>query len=183
MKLILTSTGFSQSEIPKEVLEQDFDKGLRKDVLVVIITTAAQDKSDDKYAKLAREQFYEIGFENIKFLDLDESDIMDLEDRAVIYVCGGNTYHLYNSMKRRQFKDWMNRNSANLTYIGVSAGSVVVGKTLLPAAESDEFGDMQFDEPALGLLEYDIYVHGDKAVGVFENVLCLDDDEVAVVEL
>ncbi|QQS22554.1 hypothetical protein IPM19_02885 [bacterium] len=83
--IFLTSTGFSSEPVIKRF------KGSFLNYInysVAIVTTAAEEKENNKYAQLAKEQFVEMGFSHIDFIDLETEPDRDFTQYAIIYVCG-----------------------------------------------------------------------------------------------
>jgi len=86
-KILLTSNGFFTEAIKKRFLE--FIHGDISQMKATIITTASPQKGNNRYAQKAKEDFKEMGFKNIDFIDLefDNPDILTQKD--VIYISGG----------------------------------------------------------------------------------------------
>lgn len=158
-KLLLTSTGLSSDCVVQEL----------KDIVakpetqsVAIITTAAEDKENNKYSQLAKKQLIDIGFINIDFIDLEAEPSRNLSKYNIIYVCGGNTFKLLKFSREANFKksveDLLNRNGL---YIGVSAGSIIVGPSINIAAEVEpDINDVGLtDLTGLGITDLIILPH------------------------
>lgn len=131
--IFLTSTGLSS-----ELVTERF-KGLFSDYknhAVAIVTTATEEKENNKYAQLAKKQFSEIGFLHIDFIDLETEPDKDFTEYDIIYVCGGNTFKLLKFAREANFKSSIeNLLKRNGVYIGVSAGSIIVGPSIEIAGE------------------------------------------------
>lgn len=132
-RILLTSTGLSCKTVV-DSLESIFTEKAKDPV--AIITTAAEDKELNKYSVLAKEQFKDLGFRNIDFVDLELEDGKDLSQYGIIYVCGGNTFKLLKFAKKANLgssiRELLNRGG---TYIGVSAGSIILGPSIEIAGE------------------------------------------------
>lgn len=131
--IFLTSTGLSF-----ELVTERF-KGLFSDYknhTVAIVTTAAEEKENNKYSQLAKKQFSVMGFLRIDFIDLETEPDKDFAKYDVIYVCGGNTFKLLKFARKANFKasieSLLKRNGI---YIGVSAGSIIIGPSIEIAGE------------------------------------------------
>ncbi len=137
--LVLTSSGFSN----KEALHSFED--LITDTLVggavAIIVTASREKEHNKYNQLAKKQFEDMGFGRCDFIDFETNPEADLGMYKVFYVCGGNTFKLLKFAREVNFgksvKSLLERGGI---YVGVSAGSILVGPSIAVAGEilSDE---------------------------------------------
>lgn len=144
-KLLLTSTGLSSENVTKKFQFFLLDPISTK---VAIITTAAQDKEKNKYSQLAKKQFKDLGFLNVDFIDLETEPSRDLSSYKVIYVCGGNTFKLLKYTRKANFdtaiKDLLKRGGV---YIGVSAGSIIVGPSIDIANEVDsDLNDVNLED-------------------------------------
>jgi dipeptidase E len=132
-KLILTSTGLSSENIAKKFMSFFTDQTRES---VAIVTTAAEGKEQNKYSQLAKKQFEEMGFTKIDFIDLETDPSKDFSSYGVIYVCGGNTFKLLKFAREANFQssvdDLLKRNGV---YVGVSAGSIIVGPSISIANE------------------------------------------------
>jgi len=132
-KLLLTSTGLSSENIAKRF--RSFFTDAEKQA-VAIVTTAAEGKEQNKYSQLAKKQFEEIGFTKINFVDFETEFSKDFSSYGVIYVCGGNTFKLLKFAREANFQssinDLLKRNGV---YVGVSAGSIIVGPSISIANE------------------------------------------------
>ena len=129
MKLLLTSNGFYTDAIKEEFLK--LIKGETDKLKVAIITTASPQKEKNRFAQKAKEDFTEMGFQNIDFIDLEFDPVETLTKKDVLYINGGNPFHLLFHMKRsgadfavRQFV------SKDVVIVGVSAGAVLLGPNI-----------------------------------------------------
>ena len=131
--LLLTSTGLTSPNIYEKF------RGLVSDPQkqsVAIITTAAEDKENNKYSQLAKKQFESLGFVSVDFVDLETQPEKDLSSYEIIYVCGGNTFKLLKFARSANFKLSIEKLlERNGIYIGVSAGSIIVGPSINIANE------------------------------------------------
>jgi len=131
--IFLTSTGLSSKNVYDKFKEIADSKSLKK---VVIITTASSDKENNQYSQLALSQLKSIGFDVLDFYDFENEGLKDLSQYDVIYVCGGNTFKLMKFAREMNFdkevESLLKRGGA---YIGVSAGSLVVGPSIKIAGE------------------------------------------------
>lgn len=124
--MLLTSNGFYNDAIKKRFLE--LIKGERDELDVAIITTASPQKEQNRFAQKAKEDFKDMGFQKIDFIDLEFDDPESLSLKDVIYINGGNPFDLLFHFKQsgadRIIQDIMDK---NVVIIGVSAGAVVLG--------------------------------------------------------
>ncbi|MDQ0859756.1 Type 1 glutamine amidotransferase-like domain-containing protein [Bacillus sp. V2I10] len=125
-KIILTTNGFSSENIKKKFLEQiDIDK---KEIRIAIITTASHHKENNKYAKKAKVDLTNLGFQKIEFCDVEHDNLDYLSSSNIIYLSGGNPFYLLHHLRKsgadNKLKDLSKRNTV---FVGVSAGAMVLG--------------------------------------------------------
>lgn len=165
MKLVLTSCGVINVDV-REKFFALFDK-TPEELRLLYITTAVDGESGDK--AWVDEEFatiLDLGIkpENITEYKIGEGEI-DLKDFDAIYMMGGNSFYLAKKMYEYDFdKPLREALGAGVVYIGSSAGSIVAGATLGPAAV---YGDEPVDDkdyPCLGLVDAAILPHANKRV-------------------
>lgn len=164
MNLLITSTGFSFNPlIQEEFLRISHND---KSLPVGIITTATDGKEENKYSKLAKDQFVNMGFLNVNFVDVEKENPEFLKKYKVIYVCGGNTFYLIYHLKKSGADMVLKELIANgIAYIGVSAGSVILSPTIdIAGAVNPDSNDVGLtDTTALGIIDFDIAPHYEQA--------------------
>ncbi len=131
--ILLTSTGLYSPNVFngfKNILEvKDFKKA-------VIITTASSEKKGNKYIQSAVLELKSAGIDVVDFYDFEDDGPKDLSSYDVIYVGGGNTFRLLKFARDVNFNksiDFLLRKGG--VYIGVSAGSLIVGPSIQIANE------------------------------------------------
>lgn len=83
-RLLLTSCGFITEDIKNQFL--DFmDRDLSR-LKVSIITTGSPMKENNRYAQRAMQDFKDMGFQHIDFVDIEFDDPQILVHRDVIYI-------------------------------------------------------------------------------------------------
>lgn len=131
--LLLTSTGLSSPNVLNKFL------GIidgTKNKQVAIVTTAAEGKEANKYSQLANKQFVGLGFSIVDFVDLETDPTKNLSMYDVVYVCGGNTFKLLKFARAANFKNSVESLlKKGGVYIGVSAGSIIIGPSVEIANE------------------------------------------------
>jgi peptidase E len=161
--LLLTSAGM--------VMKDEIIKLLTKpayDITVGFITTAYKYKLEQDPGYINRDlqiMREEMGF-NVQEIDIEgktESEIMKLlELKDVIFVAGGNTFYLLCAMRKCNFEKVIKKLLKwGKVYIGVSAGSIVAGRTIKTAgwknADKNNVGLKNLK--GLDLVPFDIFVH------------------------
>ena len=130
--IFLTSTGLSNQNVYNK-FKEIFD--LRNFKKAVIITTAALGKENNQYSQSALSQLESIGFDKVVFYDFENDGQKDLSIYDVIYVCGGNTFKLMKFAKDLNFDKEITSLKRGGAYIGVSAGSLIIGPSIKIAGE------------------------------------------------
>ena len=131
MRLILTSSGIETIR-----LKNEFIKLLNKDILgsKILIIHTLQRPEYIIYVDQVRNELKETGFLDKNIIDLNislDNESKELNSYDAIYVCGGNTFYILDRLRKNnlinKIKDFVNKGGV---YIGVSAGSIIAGKTI-----------------------------------------------------
>ena len=133
-------------------------------VRVAHIITASKVEQDTSYVEKDREWMKEAGF-NVEDIDIEGKNKKQLtrilEAVDIIYVQGGNTFYLLKQMRKSGFDKIIKKLlRKGIVYIGVSAGSIVAGKTIETAGwktDKDKFGLLNLK--GLKLIDLNIFVH------------------------
>lgn len=156
MKLLLTSTGFS-----KKAISDTFIGLLNKplnEVNLVFIPTASRFKEELKYVAESRQELVGLGIKKIITFNLDRTVAEnDLKDVDVVYVCGGNTFYLLKKIRESGF-DKALKNFDGL-YVGVSAGSIVVGPDIEVSGPWDENNVNLTDTTGMRIVDFAVIPH------------------------
>lgn len=112
-----------------------------------------------------KKDFIQMGFHTIDFTDIEYDDPETLRKYDVIYICGGNPFHLLYHIKKsgcdRILKSLANK---NVIIVGVSAGAVILGPNInivnyfTPQINTINLRDLT----ALGLTDTYIFPHYDR---------------------
>ncbi len=131
-RLLLTSAGFENPELARHFLKEA-DISAEK-IRVMFITAAAADEEAKAMLPKCRRDLLDCGIpaENIVAYDLErplkENEINGFQ---AVYVCGGSAERLLERMNAAGFREALEAGfTRGIIYIGVSAGSVVCGKSL-----------------------------------------------------
>jgi len=158
--ILLTSAGMQvKDEIIKLLKKPAYD------ITVAFITTASKQESDTSYVDKDRIIMRELGF-NVEEIDIEgkkERQLMKLlELKDIIFVEGGNTFYLLKVMRESGFEKVMKKLLKHgKVYIGASAGSIVVGRTVKTAGWRDADKNIVGLKNLKGLsfVPFDIFVH------------------------
>lgn len=139
-KLLLTSAGLANKNIANLFL-QLIGKSLAK-IKIIFVPTASRSEEELKYVQVSKKELLELGIleDNIKTTNLDKPALFnEVKNFDVIYVCGGNTFHLLKKVRESGFdKVIIEFVKLNKLYFGVSAGSILVGPNIEIASPFDE---------------------------------------------
>ena|SRR3989344_2870521 len=136
-KILLTSDGFVNSKIGHEFLALIGKKPI--DIKVLFVTTASRLEEEKFYVKDSEKELIEFGLAKENILWVDNLENIEIENYDVVYVCGGNTFYLMHEMRRTGFdKQIINFINSGKVYVGVSAGSVIMGPMILHVKNLDK---------------------------------------------
>lgn len=157
--IILTSQGFYNEKIINKFKE------LAKDVMsapAVVISTASDEKNENKWIKKAKDQLIEYGYSNVDIIDIELEQDKDLSKYKTIYVAGGNGFRLTSVAKATNFSEVIKEcvNNGGV-YIGVSAGSILLAPSIQLEAEfePEKIPAGFWDFSGLGLVPATIIPH------------------------
>ncbi|ETT58004.1 Type 1 glutamine amidotransferase-like domain-containing protein [Paenibacillus sp. FSL H8-0457] len=161
--LLLTSCGFYTEDIKNQFL--DFIDRDISQLKVSIITTASPMKENNRYAQMAMQDFKDMGFQHINFVDIEFDDPQILIHRDVIYINGGNPFTLLYYAKKSGADEIIKTLAAqNVIIIGVSAGALLLGPNInivdffTPQMNTMDLTDFK----ALGVTDKLIFPHYDR---------------------
>jgi len=166
MKLLLTSSGFTNDSIARALL--DLVKKPFNELNFVFIPTAANTEKGDKGWLID-------DLSNCKKLDFASIDIVDIsavprdiwEERLksadVLLFGGGNTFHLMYWLNKSGLAEMLPEMLREKTYVGISAGSIIASHELsvsdLKRLYYPEGIVPNKDEPGLGFVNFHIRPH------------------------
>jgi len=163
LRLLLTSNGFYTDTIEKQFLK--LIDGEISELKVAIITTASPQKENNRFAQKAKEDFRELGFQYIDYIDLEFDNPEILTQKDVIYINGGNPFNLL-FHTRQSGADNILREliSKNILVVGVSAGAVLLGPDIKVvhffSPQMNKLNTINFS--AVGLTDKFIFPHYDR---------------------
>jgi dipeptidase E len=134
---------------------------------LTFVPTAAGPEADSKpWVQADRRQAELLGFE-VATLELASASATDVErvlaDSSAVFVTGGNSFLLLWHARRTGFADLVPRlvDDGSLVYIGTSAGALLAGPDLAPAASLDNWRAVPELESslALGMVPFAVLPH------------------------
>lgn len=162
MKLLLTSAGLSNQTIIG-ALEKLLGKPTRGAKLAYIPTAANVEPGDKSWLIDDLNNFRKVGFE-VDIVDISavpkEIWLPRLEVAKVLFLGGGNTFHLMYWVKQSGLIESLPKLLTDRVYAGISAGSCIAGPTIQNKVQ-DLFGEKyELDiKKGLGLVDFQIIPH------------------------
>lgn len=166
MKLVLTSAGITNTSIA-DALTSLISKHVN-DCKVGFIPTAANMEAGNKdwyIAQLTNLQKH--GFNWIDIIELADESVdwkERLESVDIVFVSGGNTFHLLDRFRKSGFDEWLREELDDRVYVGVSAGSIVAAPTIAVAdipPKDRNFAKLT-DLTGVGLVDFEVEPHCDE---------------------
>jgi len=160
--ILLTSAG---TDIKEEIL-----KILPKpasELKLAHIITASKSEPDQTYVQKDTQNLEKMGFKvvNIDIENRTDTELINILDGFdVIFVQGGNTFHLLKAIKESGFDKIIKRLiNQGVIYIGVSAGSIIFGPSIETSGWKGTWPDknkVKLDDlSGLGLVPFNLFVH------------------------
>jgi dipeptidase E len=166
MKLLLTSAGITKRAIADTLVELVGKPASSTKVAFIPTAANVEEGNKDWYINQFL-NFWRFGFNWIDVVDPSAPDVAwqeRLRDVDVVFVSGGNTFHLLNQMRMTGLQKWLNENMQTKVYVGVSAGTIVAAPTIgvanMPPPDSNVAGLK--DLSGLGWVDFEIEPHCDK---------------------
>jgi dipeptidase E len=132
----------------------------------------SQTDSHRKYFHKAQKWYSQFGFNDLLYFDVDRefdaAKISELMGCDAIHLSGGNTYYFLNSLRGKGLLPLLRRFLENGgILIGVSAGSLIMSKTIAITQIDDDLGGDKndvglIDLSALGVVNFEFFPHVNK---------------------
>ena len=193
MKLLLTSMGISNPTIASSL--DSLTSISRGEVKIGFVPTSANIEPGNKDWFLR--QLHDLSKFNYTWIDIVDFSASDIDWQSrlslcdVIYISGGNTFHLLNETRKYGFDKWIKKNLDSKVFIGSSAGSILFTPTI--AIATVEPADTNYaklvDLSALNLVDFEISPHtpeqlsyeaNEKYANKSKNKLYALDDNTAI---
>lgn len=138
-KIVLTSCGVIDSNLKEqfyELLNKDISK-----VKLLFITIAVDGEKDTDRTWLEEEyaSILDLGIKEENITEFHYEENVDFSSYDIIYMIGGNTFYLLKELREKNLDEKIIQAINNgVIYIGSSAGSIILGKTIETALPYDE---------------------------------------------
>lgn len=171
MELLLTSSGISTPAIAEQFTTMTA-KTNRK---VGFVPTAANVESGNKDWYLNQiTDLQKYGYNWIDFVDPSAPGVdwqARLQETDIIFVSGGNTFHLLDQVRKTGFDEWLKARLDRIVYVGASAGSIIATPTIgiSPVDGGDKNLPGITDLTGLHLVDFEISPHTPTDVSLTGN--------------
>lgn len=199
MNLLLTSAGISNKSIEKVFLE--LIEKPAKDTKIAFIPTAANFYDGDKsWIDLDILKLKKMGF-SVEIIDLDKignKNLAEIFERFnVLFFEGGSDLYLMDRIVQSGLIKIIRKLLETKLWVGISAGSMVVGNKLLLKVDEALYGEgtgEYKDTDALKLVDFDVLPHFNstefkpgvtltninKIINIFKGSVYTIDDDTAI---
>ncbi|MFI5240614.1 MAG: Type 1 glutamine amidotransferase-like domain-containing protein [Candidatus Saccharimonadia bacterium] len=193
MKLLLTSAGITNQSIA-DSLTMLVGKPPAATKVVVIPTAENVEAGNKDWFIGQFTNLRKFGFTWIDIVDPSADGInwrSRLTEVDVVFVSGGNTFHLLNQVRKTGFGDWLKDAIDFKVYVGASAGSIIMTPSIAIASVDD--GDENLiglkDLTGLRFVDFEVSPHTPEWVSYkaneeyaksITNKLYAIDDETAI---
>lgn len=154
----------SESDYVMDDLIKNLPKNPRELNLAFINTAAEAEEGDHWWVRDEKNKLLEVGFDVDEFsiTDMHSQDIeKKLNNKQVIYFCGGNTFYLLDQVIKTGCDGILKEKINNgVIYIGSSAGSMIVGTRIdLVSTIDDKLKAPDLKSTGLEIVDYSILPH------------------------
>lgn len=195
MKLLLCSwVPYKNKKLEQTFLDL-INKPPEENKLIILSTDTTSPFHVNQH-KLLTDWYKEKGLkeENIRIINLIHDETPSLQDLDVLHVWGGNEFeylkHIREKGLEQEVRDFINR---NCVYIGLSAGSIIMSKTLDENLSEDKNEVGLKDLNGFGFIDFNLLVHWDTFMEGLHakqlmyswetgrKVVCLTDEQAVLV--
>ena len=162
-KIVLTSCGIIESELKAQFYSLlDKDIGQIK-LLFITIAVDGEKDPDRTWLKEEYETILNLGIKEENIIEYHYEENTDFSSYDVIYMIGGNTFYLLKELREKQLDEKIIQAINNgVIYVGSSAGSIILGKTIETALPYDENWVGLEDFTGLNLVDGIIIPHANR---------------------
>lgn len=146
-KIVLTSCGIIDSELKTQFYNL-LDKNI-SEIKLLYITIAVDGEKDTDRIWLEEEYatILDLGIKEENIAEYHYEENVDFSSYDIIYMIGGNTFYLLKELREKNLVEKIIQAINNgVIYIGSSAGSIILGKTIETA--------LLYDENCVGLKDF-----------------------------
>ncbi|MFA6249944.1 MAG: peptidase E [Candidatus Shapirobacteria bacterium] len=201
MKLLLTSAGIANPSLVSALLKL-VGKPFKQAGLVFIPTASNVEEGDKGWLIDDLVNLKQLDFASVDIVDISalpkEIWLPRIKEADVLVFSGGNTFHLMSWLRKSGLDIMLPELLKNKVYVGISAGSMVVSKSIFLTSDKPIFDENRLgvtDDTGLGLVDFYIRPHFNSpyfpkakeeaiveaAKKVSEPIFALDDNSAVLV--
>ena len=162
-KIVLTSCGVIDGKLKEqfyELLNKDISK-----VKLLFVTIAVDGEKDTSRTWLEEEYatILDLGIKEENITEFHYEENVEFSSYDIIYMIGGNTFYLLKELREKNLAEKIVQAINNgVIYIGSSAGSIILGKTIETALPYDENWVNLLDFKGLNIVDGIIIPHANR---------------------
>ena len=162
-KIFLTSCGIIDEELKKHFIKALNKKIEDAKLLFIKIASEGELDPDTTWIEEEYESILELGIEADNITTFSYDNDIDFEDYDIIYMLGGNTFYLMKKLRECNLISKINNAiDKGVVYIGSSAGSVIMGKSIETSLPYDENWVNLEDFSGLNYVDANVVPHANR---------------------
>lgn len=178
-KIVLTSCGIIDNKL-KEQFYELLDKDISK--LKLLYVTIAVDGEKDTDRTWLEEEYatiLDLGIKKENITEFHYEENIDFSSYDIIYMIGGNTFYLLKELREKNLaKKIIQAIDNGVIYVGSSAGSIILGKTIETALLFDENWVNLVDFKGLNIVNGIIIPHANRKQEFIKEVKQKYNDKI-----
>ena len=178
-KIVLTSCGVIESKL-KEQFYDLLNKDISK-IKLLFITIAVDGEKDTDRTWLEEEYatILDLGIKEENITEYHYEENIDFSNYDIIYMIGGNTFYLLKELREKKLAEKIIQAiNDGVIYIGSSAGSIILGKTIETALPYDENWVNLIDFKGLNIVNGIIIPHANRKQDFIKEAKQKYSDEI-----
>lgn len=124
--IIITSNGFSNASYRSDEINELFKKVANGKKVLIIANAANKSSSNFIQRRSVKKNFEIVGAKKVNILELNAENVRVILKYDILYVMGGQIQELIYLINKTEFKKYLYEFIKKGTYIGESAGSIVL---------------------------------------------------------
>lgn len=178
-KIVLTSCGIIDNKL-KEQFYELLDKDISK-IKLLYVTIAVDGEKDTDRTWLEEEYatILDLGIKKENITEFHYEENIDFSSYDIIYMIGGNTFYLLKELREKNLaKKIIQAIDNGVIYVGSSAGSIILGKTIETALPFDENWVNLVDFKGLNIVNGIIIPHANRKQEFIKEVKPKYNDKI-----
>lgn len=178
-KIVLTSCGIIDNKL-KEQFYELLDKDISK-IKLLYVTIAVDGEKDTDRTWLEEEYatILDLGIKKENITEFHYEENIDFSSYDIIYMIGGNTFYLLKELREKNLAEKIIQAIDNgVIYVGSSAGSIILGKTIETALPYDENWVNLVDFKGLNIVNGIIIPHANRKQEFIKEVKPKYNDKI-----